>query len=106
MTDNTIIPLRSIIRVAFGTAIILLIPLLLMQFNFTDLDPGAGTGGVNWTLSDFVIMGGMLFVAGTLLDIAWRKMGKYRAIAAAAVAILFLWLWAELAVGVFTNWGS
>lgn len=83
-------------RVALGTALILLVPLGAMQF----------TDEVNWTLSDFVVAGVLLFGAGLLLDLAIRKAGKYRIAAAAAVVLAFLWLWAELAVGVFTNWGS
>lgn len=61
---------------------------------------------VVWTLSDFVIAGVLLFGAGLLLDMALRKAGKYRLAAAAAITFAFLLLWAELAVGIFTNWGS
>lgn len=87
---------KNIIRVVLVVAGILLIPLVAMQF----------TNEVNWTLSDFVVMGTMLFITGTLLDLAIRKAGKYKIIAAATIVVLFLWLWVELAVGLFTNWGS
>lgn len=79
--------------IAFG---ILLIPFLAMQF----------TSEVNWTLSDFLIMGVLLFVTGLLIEVSLLKMGKYRVVAALGILALSLWLWAELAVGVFTNWGS
>jgi hypothetical protein len=87
---------KHIIRIALGTVGILLIPLVAMQFS----------SEVNWTLSDFIIMGAMLFVTGLMLDLVMRKMGRYRVAAAIAIVGLFLWLWVELAVGLFTNWGS
>ena len=87
---------KSFIRAGLGTILILAIPLIAMQF----------TAEVQWSLSDFVIMGAIVFVAGLLLDLAIRKAGKYRVLAALTVIAGFLWLWAELAVGVFTNWGS
>jgi len=89
-------PFKNILRVALVTGSILLIPLIAMQF----------TAEVNWTLSDFVIMGGLIFITGLLIDLAWRTLGKYRALAVVGIVGLFLWLWVELAVGLFTNWGS
>lgn len=89
-------PVKNLLRVMLITSAILLVPLIAMQF----------TNEVNWTLSDFVIMGTLLSVTGILVDLAWRTLGKYRALAIVGVLGLFLWLWAELAVGVFTNWGS
>jgi hypothetical protein len=87
---------KNILRVALGTLGILLIPLVAMQFS----------SEVNWTLSDFVTMGVILFVTGLALDFVLRKAGKYRVAATVAIVALFLWLWVELAVGLFTNWGS
>jgi hypothetical protein len=72
------------------------VPLVAMQFNT----------GVNWTLSDFVVMGVLLFITGNTIDLTMRKGGKYRVLGVALIVILFLWLWVELAVGLFTNWGS
>jgi hypothetical protein len=89
-------PIKNILRVVLGTAVILAIPLIAMQFE----------NGVNWTGSDFAIAGVVLFLTGLLLDLAWRKGGKYRIPGLLVIGFLFLWLWAELAVGVFTNWGS
>ena len=98
---------KSITRVAAVTALILLLPYLAMQFNWQMPDPGSSTpGGVNWSLSDFIIMGTLIFITGLMIELAAKKMGKYRTVSIAAVVLLFLWLWAELAVGVFTNWGS
>jgi hypothetical protein len=82
---------NSIIRTALVTAGILMIPLV---FSWP------------WTLSDFVVMGTMIFVTCVMLNLVIKKAGKYRVYASIAIVLLFLWLWAELAVGLFTNWGS
>ena len=98
--------LKRISYVGLGTLALLLVPLA-----FTLMNPGAhlsggGGGGFDWMPGDFVVMAALLFCAGVALDLVWRKAGKYRIAGAAALMFLFLWLWAELAVGVFTNWGS
>ncbi|MEX1052151.1 MAG: hypothetical protein WEC83_02050 [Patescibacteria group bacterium] len=64
------------------------------------------TNEANWILSNFVVMGGLIFGTGLLIDLAWRKAGQYRIATVIGIIILFLWLWAELAVGVFTNLGG
>lgn len=93
---TNVLPKNHLLRVALATVLLLLIPLVAMQFS----------RDVNWSRSDFVIMGTIIFVTGLLLDRVITKGGKYRLGAAGVVVFLFLWLWAELAVGVFTNWGS
>lgn len=87
---------NHILRIALGTVGLLLIPLVAMQFS----------NEVNWTVSDFIVMGTLIFITGVLIDLVMRKAGKYRVLGAAGVLVLFLWLWVELAVGLFTNWGS
>jgi hypothetical protein len=83
--------------IALATGGILLIPLIAMQF----------TGEVNWTLLDFVTMGFLLFGTGSMFVLTARQIDKkHRVATGIAFAIALLWLWAELAVGVFTNWGS
>ena len=83
--------------IALVTVLILLIPLIAMQF----------TRQVNWTLSDFIVMGTLLFGTGSMFVLTARRINKkYRFAVGVAFAVAFLWLWAELAVGVFTNWGS
>jgi hypothetical protein len=94
--------LKNTIRVALITLGLLLIPLALQLTIGTGVDGQ----GFNWTISDFVIIGSLIFVAGILIDWARRSAGKYRITAIALIVLAFLWLWAELAVGVFTNWGS
>lgn len=96
----------TILRPAAVTAGLLLLPYLAMKFNWAVPDPGEGTDGVNWSTSDFVVMGTMLFITGVLLELVLGTKGKYRVAAAIAIVLGFLWLWAELAVGVFTTWGS
>ncbi len=34
------------------------------------------------------------------------KIRQNALIVTALIVLVFLWLWAELAVGIFTNWGS
>ncbi len=83
--------------IALATGLLLLVPLVAMQF----------TAEVNWTLFDFVVMGILLFGTGTLFVLVARVTPrKYRALIGFAIVAAFLWLWAELAVGIFTNWGS
>ena len=82
------------ILVILGTVVaILLVPMIAMQF----------TDQVNWTLTDFVIGGGLLLGAGLMLEGILRKFehSKYKALIVAALVIAFLLIWAELAVGIF-----
>lgn len=85
-----------VLPVALVTVGMLLIPLIAMQF----------TREVQWGPMDFVVMGTLIFITGLLIDLAARKAGKNRVIAIFAIIVISLWLWAELAVGVFTRWGS
>jgi Kef-type K+ transport system membrane component KefB len=79
--------MKGIIRVLLITAGILLIPLLARW---------------PWTLSDFVIMGVLLFSTGLALDLVARKVSKrHRVVIGAAIILTFLLIWAELAVGLF-----
>lgn len=82
---------NSFFRAALAAVFLLLIPFL---------------GSWPWTRSDFIVMGVMIFTFGLGLDLVLKKSGKHKIIAAMAIVLLFLWLWVELAVGLFTNWGS
>ena len=79
-----------------STGFVLLLPLLAMQF----------TDEVAWTLLDFVTAGTLVFGAGLVLVLTARTMPKYRAITGIAVMVALIYVWAELAVGIFTTWGS
>ena len=74
-------------------AIILLIPLVAMQF----------TEEVNWTTSDFVFGGIILLVFGVLIDIVLQLLSKskYKVVIIIAIVILLALIWMELAVGLF-----
>ncbi len=79
--------------ISFCIASLLLLPLVAMQF----------TDEVKWTLSDFVVAGILLLVAGLAVELTMRKVktAKLRIIACVALLLVFLLLWAELAVGIF-----
>ena len=75
------------------TGILLLIPLIAMQF----------TDEVNWSVLDFVVMGTLLLFFGFTLDFMIRKVTttRLKILVAISVIALFLLIWGELAVGIF-----
>ena len=83
---------KQFLRVVLGTAAILLVPLVAMQF----------TREVNWTAVDFVVAAVLLAGTGMLFELAKAKLRsrKSRLIAVAAIGFCFLFVWAELAVGI------
>jgi hypothetical protein len=97
---------KRISYIGIGTLALLLVPLAFTLMNPSAHMNGGGGGGFDWMPGDFVVMGALLFGVGAALDLIWRRAGRYRVIGSAILVFLFLWLWAELAVGVFTNWGS
>ncbi|HZW20766.1 hypothetical protein [Noviherbaspirillum sp.] len=85
------------IRIALATGLLLLIPLAAMQF----------TSEVNWDMTDFIVMGFLLFGTGSTFVLVSRKAPRnYRLAIGAAFTLALLYVWAELAAGVFTNLGS
>jgi uncharacterized membrane protein len=89
---------KRLVWIALGTAAILAIPLVAMQFS----------DEVNWQPFDFAVMGTLLFGTGLVIDQILTKVKNknHKLALAALLLIIFLYFWAELAVGVFTNWGS
>ncbi len=89
---------NKILRIALGTALILSIPLAAMQFS----------AEVNWDLADFTIIGILLFSAGLLYELIASQLPNKNHRFATGIVILLtvLYIWAELAVGIFTTWGS
>jgi hypothetical protein len=84
---------RAVARLAALTAMLLLVPLVAMQF----------TGEVNWAPGDFVAAGLLLFGAGMAYVLAARRTRTARqkvVVGALALAVLAV-VWAELAVGLF-----
>ena len=84
---------RNLSIILIVVAGILMIPFIGMQFS----------NEVNWTSSDFVIMGILLFITGLAINFAISKLKtrKSKIIACAIILGIFLLIWAELAVGVF-----
>jgi hypothetical protein len=89
---------KNVIWIAIGTGLILLVPLVAMQF----------TDEVNWSLADFIVAGALVFGTGLAYELIVRKVQNKnrRLIVGVVLALVFLYLWAELAVGIFTTWGS
>lgn len=84
---------RNIIRVSLVTGLILLIPLVAVQF----------TDEVDWNLFDFVVMGVLLLIVGFGYELATTNVNETKsrfAIGLLFLAVLLI-IWAELAVGVF-----
>jgi len=74
-------------------AAVLSIPLIAMQF----------TKEVNWTVSDFLVMGVLLFATVFAVDLVLKKVKTFKSrliLVFGILAVLFL-IWAELAVGIF-----
>ncbi len=91
MTDPALS--RAAARVAALTALLLLVPLVAMQF----------TAEVNWAPGDFVAAGALLFGAGMAWVLATRRARttRHRLVAGALVLLALVAMWAELAVGLF-----
>lgn len=83
---------KRLIIIVLASIILLLIPLLAMQF----------TDEVNWTLGDIVIAGALLLGTGLMCELVIRKVKKinYRIAICVALLVLLLLVWAELAVGI------
>jgi hypothetical protein len=79
-----------------GAAVLLALPAIAMQM---------GASGVDWSTSDFLIMGVMLGVACGACELAARVSGNgsYRIAAAIAVGTAFLTVWVNLAVGMIAS---
>ena len=84
---------KRLIIIVLMLAILLLIPLIAMQF----------TDEVNWTLFDFVVAGILLLGTGLMCELVIRKINKikYRIAICVALLVVLLLIWAELAVGIF-----
>ena len=84
---------KRLFSIVILVAILLLIPLIAMQFS----------DEVNWKLADFVIAGVLLFGTGLICEFVMRKVKKKENRIALIVVIiaLLLLIWAELAVGIF-----
>ena len=84
---------KRLISIILAVPVLVMIPLIAMQF----------TNEVNWTLSDFIIMGVLLLSTGLICELIIRSVQKstYRIALCIAVLVMLFLIWAELAVGVF-----
>lgn len=90
--------MKNILRTMVVAGLLLLVPLIAMQFN----------NGADWDLADFVTVWVLLTGAGLTYQFATRKTDNptHKLVIGLIVLFVLLYLWAELAVGIFTNWGS
>lgn len=87
---------NGFVWVAILTTLILLLPLVAMRF----------TSEVSWNGADFIVMGLMCVIVGSLFVLASRVAPRRRLILGLVFVFAFVYIWAELAVGVFTSFGS
>lgn len=88
-----IMPNKRLTGIVFTVVLLLLIPLIAMQF----------TDEVKWGLADFIVMGVLLLGTGLLCELVLRKVKKtgHRIALCAGLLLAFFLIWAELAVGIF-----
>lgn len=84
---------KSLLGIVIGTAFLLSIPLVAMQF----------TTEVQWGLLDFIVAGTMLLSTGLIIAYISRKVRKtnLKILITMAALLVVLLLWIELAVGIF-----
>jgi hypothetical protein len=89
---NLILHNKNILLIALAVGLLLLVPLVAMQF----------TDQVNWGPFDFILAGGVLFSAGLGCEWIARQGGKraYRAALGLALLAAVLLVWVDLAVGI------
>jgi hypothetical protein len=83
---------QTVIRIVLATALILLVPLVAMQF----------TDEVTWTRFDFAVAGALLIGTGLIYVMLARKVNtpRHRAVVGVSLAVALLLVWIELAVGI------
>lgn len=83
---------NRIFAIVLTVALLLLIPLIAMQF----------TNEVNWSFFDFVVAGMLLLGTGLTAELVIRKVRNrnYRLGILAIIAVTLFLIWAELAVGI------
>ena len=84
---------RFLLTILLSTLMVLLIPLVAMQFS----------NAVNWSLEDFVVAGFLLFVSGLIVGNIWRgaKKPAHKLVITLSVLLLLFLVLIELAVGIF-----
>lgn len=84
---------KRLLLMLLAAGIILLIPLIAMQFS----------SEVNWSAGDFLIMAFLLSVTVLLCEMLLRKAKSLtsKILLCSGAILAFLLIWAELAVGIF-----
>ena len=84
---------KRLTAILITIALILLIPLIAMQF----------TDEVKWGVFDFLVMGILLLGTGLTCEFVMRKVKKFehRILLIAGILVVLFLIWAELAVGIF-----
>ncbi|WP_313099228.1 hypothetical protein [Epilithonimonas sp.] len=84
---------------ALRSTLLYSIPLIILSFPLIAMQL---TNEVNWTISDFLVMGILLFSTVFTIDFVLKKVKtlKSRLIVIFAIVILLVLVWAELAVGI------
>ncbi len=87
---------KNILRPLIVTILILLVPVFGMRF----------LSGWDWSASDFLLMGILIFGTGLLVEFANKKIKNrnHRIVVIAAIVLALLVLWAHLAVGIVDSW--
>ncbi|AKA33804.1 hypothetical protein [Flagellimonas lutaonensis] len=86
-------PNKRLITLTLSGLALLLLPLVVMQF----------TDEVDWSPSDFLVMGVLLAAAIFIIELILRRVVKkqHRVALCIVVLLVFLLVWAELGVGIF-----
>ncbi|GEP97194.1 hypothetical protein [Chitinophaga cymbidii] len=84
---------KRLLGILIAAALLLLIPLVAMQF----------TAEVNWSPFDFIVAGVLLFGTGLLCELVIRNVKKteYRIAIVVGILAALVLIWIELAVGIF-----
>jgi hypothetical protein len=84
---------KRLLGIMTAVTVILCIPFVAMFF----------TDEVNWTSSDFVIAGILLYGTGGIIELVLRnvKKVKSRIVVCSIILLVLMLIWAELAVGIF-----
>ena len=84
---------KRLFGIVLTVVFILLLPLIGMQFSKE----------IDWSSSDFIIMGTLLLGTGLLCELVMRKVKtfKHRLILCGILLVALFLIWAELAVGLF-----
>ncbi|TXF89083.1 hypothetical protein FUA23_12410 [Neolewinella aurantiaca] len=92
MNRSSIYRNKRLAGIALSALLLLLVPLVAMQF----------TEEVNWSAGDFLAMGVLLSALVIAVEVVLRtvRQPKHRLFLCLGILVTFLLIWAELAVGI------